>query len=98
MSEAVAIALQLETHELLREVRDAVTPAKPVTDLSRAAFDAMPLDRQAAFVRSGGRVFDAAPPAKPKLPDGQIRRSDFDKLGPAERHRLIRGGSAVVVD
>jgi hypothetical protein len=97
MSDPSFTAATLELAATIDDLRQAL-PKPPITEMSRAAFDKLSLTDQAAFVKSRGRIYDAAPPAKakPELPDGQIRRSDFDKLGPAERHKMIRGGSMVV--
>jgi hypothetical protein len=58
MTDAATRAHQLETQELLGEIRDLVKPEKPVTEMRRAGFDALPLARQAAFIRGGGKLHD----------------------------------------
>jgi hypothetical protein len=90
-------ATNLEIAERLEALRTAL-PQPPVMKYSRSEFDALSDPDKMAAVKRGAKLHDTAPPAKakPELPDGQIRRSDFDKLGPAERHKLIRGGSMVV--
>ena len=95
MSDAVATAHRLETEELLREVRDRL-PEKPVMEFSRTAFASLPAAEQMAAVKRGARVVNDAPPGPKALPDGGLRRVDFDKLSAAERHRFIMGGKAVV--
>jgi hypothetical protein len=56
MTDAATRAHQLETQELLREIRDVVTPEKPITELSRAAFDKLSLADQAAAVKNQVRM------------------------------------------
>lgn len=95
MSDASTRAHQLETEELLREVRDRL-PAAPIMEYSRSAFMALAAHDQMAAVKRGARVVND-PPAGPRaLPEGGIRRADFDKLSPPERHRFIAGGKAIV--
>ncbi len=94
MSDPATTALLLESTELLSEIRDAL-PAKPIMEYSRSAFFALPASDQMAAVKRGARVVNDAPAGQKPLPEGGIRRSDFDKLAPAERHRFISGRKAI---
>lgn len=93
MTDGVLKASILELGCQLDDLRNAL-PTRPVMEFSRLAFDALPAGERMAAVRRGAKVFDG-PPSAPRRPDGAILRSDFDKLGPAERHKLIRGGHLV---
>jgi hypothetical protein len=97
MTDAATRAHQLETQELLGEIRDLVKPEKPVMEMRRAGFDALPLAKQAEFVRGGGRVFDppaadrsplAAPDEMPKV----LLRSTWERWPSADQARFVRGG------
>jgi hypothetical protein len=97
MSDAVRRSHELEVQELLREVRDAVTPVKPVTEMRRAGFDALTLTQQAEFIRGGGRVFDPAGPdrsplAAPSEFPKVILRGVWERWPSADQARFVRSG------
>lgn len=97
MTDAVKRSHELEVQELLREVRDAVTPEKPITSLGRAGFDALSLARQAEFVRGGGRVYDPPPADRsPLSPPSEfpkvVLRATWARWPSADQASFIRGG------
>jgi hypothetical protein len=70
-------------------------PKPPTMEYSRAQFEALDAEARMQAIKRRAKLYDGPPPTKPKLPDGAILRSDFDKLAPPERHRLIRAGTAI---
>jgi len=51
---------------------------------------------QNAIAEEVAKVVNDAPSGPRALPENGIRRSDWNKLDHAERHRLIRGGGIIV--
>ena len=95
MSDVSLNASILELGAQIEDLRSAI-PKPPVMELTRSGLAKLSAAEQMAFVKRGGKVFNDGPAPQTPLPANGIRRSDFDAMPHAERHKLIRGGSIVV--
>jgi hypothetical protein len=94
MSDPSFTAATLELAATIEDLRQAL-PKPPVTSMGRAGFDALPLAKQAEFVRRGGRVFDPAGPDRtPLVPPAELPkvllRSVWERWPSADQARFVR--------
>jgi hypothetical protein len=94
MSDHSQAASMLELAQQVEELRNQMPP-KPVTEITREDFFKLPPGEQFELVRRRVRIFDGAPPARPKPAAGSVPRAEFDSWGADKRHGHIKAGRAV---
>ena len=100
-----------EVLSALEGIKQAVTPAKPVTELTRPEWDALGPGQQAAFIGRGGVIRDLTPEEKGQRQNVEreqtrqaavsagrsvMLRADWNKLTPAAQGAFMAARGVVV--